>query len=153
MTHHEQTEEVPRLLDAAARCSFDRYRRALVVIDRALGERTGIVRFGWAYAPPDEALARAAVDLSGRPWPEVELGLDRQMLGNPAAENVTHFFVSLTMNLKAAVHIDVLRGDNDHHRAEAAFKALALALKAAMAPADGEGVPSTKGSLGSDHGS
>jgi len=122
-------------------------------IDRALGERTGIVRFGWAYAPLDEALARAVVDLSGRPWPEVELGLDRQMLGTLATENVTHFFVSLTMNLKAAVHIDVLRGDNDHHRAEAAFKALALALKAAMAPADGEGVPSTKGSLGSDHGS
>lgn len=122
-------------------------------LDRALGERAGIARFGWAYAPLDEALARAVVDLSGRPWPEIELGLEREMLGTLATENVTHFFVSLTMSLKAAVHIDVLRGDNDHHRAEAAFKALALALKAATTPADGGGVPSTKGSLSSDDGS
>lgn len=122
-------------------------------LDRALGERAGVARFGWAYAPLDEALARAVVDLSGRPWPEIELGLEREMLGTLATENVTHFFVSLTMSLKAAVHIDVLRGDNDHHRAEAAFKALALALKAATTPADGGGVPSTKGSLSSDDGS
>ena len=98
-------------------------------IDRALGERTGIARFGWAYAPLDEALARAVVDLSGRPWPEIALGLEREMLGALATENVTHFFVSLATSLRAAVHVDVLRGDNDHHRAEAAFKALALALR------------------------
>ncbi len=103
-------------------------------LDRALGDRAGIARFGWAYAPLDEALARAVVDLSGRPWPEVELGLEREMLGTLAAENVSHFFVSLAMSMKAAVHVDVLRGANDHHRAEAAFKALALALKAATAP-------------------
>lgn len=122
-------------------------------LDRVLGERSGISRFGSAYAPLDEALARAVVDLSGRPWPEVALGLEREMLGTLATENVTHFFVSLTMSLKAAVHVDVLRGKNDHHRAEAAFKALALALKAAMAPADGGSVPSTKGSLKADSGS
>jgi len=120
-------------------------------LDRALGERNGIARFGYAYAPLDEALARAVVDLSGRPWPEVNLGLEREMLGTLATENVAHFFVSLTMSLKAAVHVDVLRGENDHHRAEAAVKALALALKAAMAPAGG-GVPSTKGSLRADDG-
>ena len=122
-------------------------------LDKALGDRTGIARFGWAYAPLDEALARAVVDLSGRPWPEVALGLEREMLGTLATENVTHFFVSLTMSLKAAVHVDVLRGDNDHHRAEAAFKALALALGAAMAPADSGSAPSTKGSLIVDGGS
>jgi imidazoleglycerol phosphate dehydratase HisB len=116
-------------------------------IARALGDRAGIVRFGWAMAPLDEALARVVVDLSGRPWPEVGLGLEREMLGTLATENVTHFFVSFAMSLKAAVHVDVLRGDNDHHRTEAAFKALALALDAATAPAAGGGVPSTKGSL------
>lgn len=119
-------------------------------IDRALGERAGIVRFGWAYVPLDEALARAVVDLSGRPWPEVALGLEREQLGTLATENVTHFFVSLAMSMKAAVHIDVLRGDNDHHRAEAAFKALARALEAATALAAGGSVPSTKGTLNMD---
>ena len=115
-------------------------------IDRALGDRTGINRFGWAYAPLDEALARVVVDLSGRPWPEIELGLERELLGALATENVRHVFVSLAMSMRAAVHVDVLRGENDHHRAEAAFKALALALKTALA-AEGTGVPSTKGSL------
>ena len=119
-------------------------------IDRALGERAGIVRFGWAYVPLDEALARAVVDLSGRPWPEVALGLEREQLGTLATENVSHFFVSLAMSMKAAVHIDVLRGDNDHHRAEAAFKALARALEAATALAAGGSVPSTKGTLNMD---
>ena len=119
-------------------------------IDRALGERSGIVRFGWAYVPLDEALARAVVDLSGRPWPEVALGLERERLGTLATENLTHFVVSLAMSMKAAVHVDVLRGDNDHHRAEAAFKALARALEAATALAAGGGVPSTKGTLNMD---
>ena len=121
-------------------------------LDRSLGDRAGISRFGWAYTPLDEALARAVVDLSGRPWPEIALGLEREMLGTMAAENVSHFFISLTMSLKAAVHVDVLRGANDHHRAEAAVKALALALKAATAAAGGGGVPSTKGSLKADDG-
>jgi imidazoleglycerol phosphate dehydratase HisB len=115
-------------------------------IDRALGDRAGINRFGWAFAPLDEALARAVVDLSGRPWPEIELDLERELLGALATENVRHVFVSLAMSMRAAVHVDVLRGENDHHRAEAAFKALALALKTALA-AEGTGMPSTKGSL------
>ncbi len=119
-------------------------------LHRALGERREIARFGWAFAPLDEALARAVVDLSGRPWPEIDLGLEREKLGTLATENVTHFFVSLTMSLKAAVHVDVLRGDNDHHRVEASFKALALALKEATAQVGDPGVPSTKGSLSTD---
>ncbi len=116
-------------------------------IDQALGERRGIARFGYAYAPLDEALARVVIDLSGRPMPVVDLGLKREMLGGIACENLTHFFVSLAMNLRAAVHVDVLRGDNDHHRAEAAFKALGLALKSAVARTGSDQVPSTKGVL------
>ena len=118
-------------------------------IDRALGERDGIARFGWAFAPLDEALARAVVDLSGRPWPEIDLGLQREAIGGLACENLTHVLSSLAMAAKAAVHVDVLRGANDHHRAEAAFKALALALRQAIAPT-GSGVPSTKGALGEE---
>jgi imidazoleglycerol phosphate dehydratase HisB len=121
-------------------------------IDRALGERDGIVRFGWAYAPLDEALARAVVDLSGRPWPEIDLGLRREAIGGLACENVAHVLSSLATASKAAVHVDVLRGANDHHRAEAAFKALALALRQATAPAGSVGVPSTKGTLGEESG-
>jgi len=105
-------------------------------------------RFGAAYAPLDEALARAVVDLSGRPWPAVDLGLTREMLGGLAAENVGHVLRSFAIELRAAVHVDVLKGENDHHRAEAAFKALALALREALAAAGGTGVPSTKGTLG-----
>jgi imidazoleglycerol phosphate dehydratase HisB len=116
--------------------------------DRALGERAGIARFGAAHAPLDEALARAAVDLSGRPWPEVHLGLERERLGALAAENVRHVLVSLAVGLRAAVHVDVLRGSNDHHRAEAAFKALALALRQAVAATpERPAPPSTKGVL------
>jgi imidazoleglycerol phosphate dehydratase HisB len=117
-------------------------------VHRALGEREGIARFGWAFAPLDEALARAVVDLSGRPWPEVDLGLEREMLGGLAAENVVHFLQSLAMSSKAAIHVDVLRGANDHHRSEAAFKALALALRAATTCGGCDGVASTKGTLG-----
>ena len=115
-------------------------------IDDALGERKGIVRFGYAYAPLDEALARTVIDLSGRPWPAVELGLIREMLGTLATENITHVFVSFAMALKCSLHVDVLRGTNDHHRAEAAFKSLALALRKAVARTTGD-VPSTKGVL------
>ncbi len=116
-------------------------------LDQALGERRGIARFGSAYAPLDEALARVVVDLSGRPCAVVELGLTREMIGEIAAENLTHVFVSLAMAGRMALHVDLLRGQNDHHRAEAAFKALALALRQAVALDGSSGVPSTKGVL------
>jgi imidazoleglycerol phosphate dehydratase HisB len=118
-------------------------------IDRALGERRGIVRFGWAYAPLDEALARAVVDLSGRPASKVSLDLRREQLGTLSTENVSHVVASLATALRAAIHVDVLRGENDHHRAEAAFKALALALRQALAVRGTQeaSVPSTKGAL------
>lgn len=116
-------------------------------IDQCLGERRGIARFGCAYAPLDEALARVVVDLSGRPAPVVSLGLKRERLGQVATENLEHFFNSLAVAMRGALHVDVLRGDNDHHRAEAAFKATALALKAALAIDERVDTPSTKGVL------
>lgn len=116
-------------------------------IDRCLAERSGIARFGWAYAPLDEALARTVVDLSGRPASRVELGLKREQIGAVASENLEHFFHSLAVRMRGALHVDLLRGDNDHHRAEAAFKATALALRSALAPGEDVGTPSTKGVL------
>ena len=116
-------------------------------LDQALAERRGIARFGSAYAPLDEALARAVVDLSGRPCAVVELGLEREALGGLACENVAHFFTSLAITGRMALHVDVLRGANDHHRAEAAFKAAALALRQAVRLDGPDQVPSTKGAL------
>lgn len=121
----------------------------------ALGERHGIRRFGYAYAPLDEALARAVVDLSGRPFAAVDLGLRREMLGTVATENLTHFFLSVATAARLTLHLDVMRGDNDHHRAEAAFKAFGLALaeaggrRDARGARDAAGIPSTKGVLDS----
>ena len=116
-------------------------------LDQALGERRGIARFGSAYAPLDEALARAVVDLSGRPCAVVELGLARETIGTVACENLAHFFTSLATAGRVALHVDALRGANDHHRAEAAFKAAALALRQAVRLDGPDQVPSTKGVL------
>lgn len=114
--------------------------------DQALGERRGIRRFGDAFCPLDEALARAVVDLSGRPWPAIDLGLRREKIGDIACESLVHVFQSFAMAARAAVHVDVLKGENDHHRVEAAFKAFALALRSAVT-VEGTDVPSTKGVL------
>lgn len=118
-------------------------------LDRALGERRGVNRFGWALAPLDEALARAVVDLSGRPFADVTLDLhrDRQVIGGLACENIPHLLRSLATAARLTLHVDVLKGENDHHKAEAAFKATALALRQAVAPSGFDDVPSTKGTL------
>jgi imidazoleglycerol-phosphate dehydratase len=116
-------------------------------LDQALGERRGIARFGSAFAPLDEAFARAVVDLSGRPRAVVDLGLKREALGQISCENIAHFFTSLATTGRMALHLDVLRGANDHHRAEAAFKATALALRQAVRLDGSDQVPSTKGNL------
>ena len=115
--------------------------------DKALGDKRGIRRFGSAYAPLDEALARAVLDLSGRPFAHVDMGLRREKVGDIATEMIPHVFQSFAMAAKLTLHIDVLRGHNDHHRAEAAFKALALALATAISDAGHRDVPSTKGML------
>ena len=116
-------------------------------ISQALENRTGIRRFGSAYVPMDEALVRAVIDLSGRPYAVVNLGLKRERIGEMATENITHVFQSLAVSLGASLHVDCLRGQNDHHRSEAAFKALALALRQAVSLSGGSDVPSTKGVL------
>ncbi|MFQ5523543.1 MAG: imidazoleglycerol-phosphate dehydratase HisB [Acidimicrobiia bacterium] len=115
-------------------------------LDQALGDRSGIVRFGHAYAPLDEALSRAVVDLSGRPWPEIHLPFSRLNIGDVATENVVHFLRSFAIEGRLALHVDLIRGDNDHHKAESAFKAVAVALRGAVI-IDGGDVPSTKGVL------
>ena len=114
---------------------------------QALGDKRGIARFGWAYAPLDEALARGVVDLSGRPHSEIGLDLRRAMTGTMASENLSHVLASFAAAAKMTLHVDVLRGGNDHHRAEAAFKAVALALKQAVALDGSQEIPSTKGVL------
>jgi imidazoleglycerol phosphate dehydratase HisB len=116
-------------------------------LDEALGDRRGIERFGHAYAPLDEALARVVVDLSGRPWPKVDLGLKRERIGELSCECIDHVFRSLAMSARCALHVDVLEGANDHHRAEAAFKACAVALRRAVARDGRTEIPSTKGVL------
>ena len=115
-------------------------------LDTALGDRRGIRRFGSAYAPLDEALARVVVDLSGRPSPHVDLGCTREKIGDVATENLAHWFESFAVAGRMALHVDVLKGRNDHHRVEAAFKALAIALREAVSR-DGDAIPSTKGAL------
>lgn len=116
-------------------------------LDEALGDRKGIRRFGSAYAPLDEALARAVIDLSGRPCSTVTLQLERETVGDLSCEMIPHVIRSLATTAHATIHVDVLKGDNDHHRAEAAFKALAISLRQAVT-ADSHGdVPSTKGVL------
>lgn len=117
-------------------------------VDQALGQRAGIERFADAFVPMDEALARVALDLSGRAGSVVELGLTREAIGQVATENLTHFFQSFAAGSRSTLHVDVLRGENDHHRAEAAFKALALAVRRAVrVTGDIERIPSAKGTL------
>ena len=117
-------------------------------VGHAIGtRRQGIARFGHCYAPLDEALARAVVDVSGRPFFAGELGLQREQVGALSCEMVPHFFHSFAQAAALTLHVDVIRGANDHHRIEAAFKATALALRAALAPSGSGEVPSTKGVL------
>jgi imidazoleglycerol phosphate dehydratase HisB len=117
-------------------------------LDQALGDRRGIRRFGFAFAPLDEALARAVVDLSGRPWAEVRIDIRRERIGTLSGENVAHAVRSLATAARICVHLDLERGENDHHKAEAAFKALALALREAVSVSGFADIPSTKGTLG-----
>ncbi|KAI9885495.1 MAG: hypothetical protein M1823_002724 [Watsoniomyces obsoletus] len=116
----------------------------------ALGPNpTGLVRFGHAYCPLDEALSRAVVDLSNRPFAIIELGLRRERIGELSTEMIPHGLQSFAQKAGITLHVDTLRGENDHHRAESAFKALACALRMAATRVVGrEGeVPSTKGVL------
>ncbi|MFT5424702.1 MAG: imidazoleglycerol phosphate dehydratase HisB [Phycisphaerales bacterium] len=115
-------------------------------ISQALGERRGIQRFASAYAPLDESLARVVLDLSGRPGAWVDLGFTRETIGTVATENLSHFFASFAIGARCTLHADLIRGTNNHHKAEAVFKALALTLRAAIRVGS-DSIPSTKGVL------
>ena len=115
----------------------------------ALGDGTGIRRMGHAYVPLDETLAFVAVDLSGRPYSVVDLDLDKQMAETLPGDLVEHLLESFATEAQINLHAKVLAGVNGHHKAEATFKALAKALRAAAEPdprAPGA-VPSTKGTI------
>ena len=116
---------------------------------QALGERAGIDRYGHAYAPLDESLARVVVDCSGRPFLHFEAAMPEPTIGADfAASLVEEFWRALAVNAALTIHIDLLRARNAHHAAEAIFKAGALALRmATLAAGDLVHVPSTKGVL------
>ncbi len=132
---HHTVEDVALVLGAA--------------LAAALGDRAGITRFGEASVPMDEALASAVVDAGGRPYAVLDLPFRGERIGTLATQLVEHALESFARTSGTTLH---LRGSgrNDHHLAEAAFKALARALRAAVAidPRRAEAVPSTKGSLG-----
>lgn len=116
-------------------------------LKRALGSLKGVKRFGSAYVPLDEALSRAVVDLSNRPYAVIDLGLKREKIGDLSTEMIPHFLESFAQAAGITIHIDCLRGFNDHHRSETAFKALAVALREATFLTGRNEVPSTKGVL------
>jgi imidazoleglycerol-phosphate dehydratase len=117
---------------------------------RALGDRRGITRYGHAYAPMDETLTRCALDISGRPHFVWKSGFSQPRLGEMDTELFEHWFASFAQTAGITLHIETLYGDNNHHIAESCFKALARAVKAAIAidPRQADAIPSTKGTLG-----
>jgi imidazoleglycerol-phosphate dehydratase len=118
-------------------------------VTQALGDKTGIVRFGHAYVPLDEALSRAVVDFSGRPGLEYKVEYVRPLVGEFDVDLVHEFFQGFVNHAQATLHIDNLRGDNAHHQCETVFKAFARALRAAISvdPRAAGMIPSTKGKL------
>jgi len=118
-------------------------------LKQALGERAGIARYADVHLPMDEALTRAAVDVSGRPYLVWKVAFSRSKVGDFDTELFREFFVALAQNAGITLHIETLYGTNNHHIAETCFKAVARALRAAIAidPRQGGRVPSTKGSL------
>jgi imidazoleglycerol-phosphate dehydratase len=116
---------------------------------KALGDKTGVRRYGHAYVPLDEALSRVVVDLSGRPGLEYSVNYVRGLIGEFDVDLVREFFQGLVNHAQMTVHIDNLKGTNAHHQAETVFKAFGRALRmAAEADPRAQGVlPSTKGAL------
>ncbi len=119
------------------------------LLDTALGDRAGINRFGFFYAPLDEALARVVIDLSGRPFLVYDLPAERgERVRDFDIDLLEDFFQALTQKGRFTMHLHLLSGRNTHHKAEAIFKAFARALRIAVARDSRQtGVPSTKGSL------
>ena len=117
-------------------------------LDQALGDRRGLVRMGHAYVPMDEALAFVAVDLSGRPYAVIDAEWHTPAIGQMGTSLIPHFLETLAVHGRMNLHARVLYGRDDHHQAEALFKALGRALdQATMLDPRRGGVPSTKGTL------
>ena len=118
-------------------------------INEALGDRKGIVRIGSAYVPMDEALAFIAIDLSGRPYPSIQVEWRTPEVGNIPTSLFQHFLESLAMTARCNLHARIVYGRDDHHQAEALFKALGRALDFAtqIDTRRGGDIPSTKGVL------
>jgi imidazoleglycerol-phosphate dehydratase len=116
-------------------------------LNAALGERRGIRRFGNATVPLDEALTLVSIDLGGRPWSEIDLPFNGSAIGGLATEMIPHLLQSFAQEGRFNLHVKLLAGENDHHKAESAFKALARSLDDAtrLDPRLGDSVPSTKG--------
>lgn len=119
-------------------------------ISNALGERRGITRFGHAYAPMDETLTRAAIDISGRPFTVFTCAFTQPRLGEMDTELFEHWFQSFAGAVGMTLHVETLYGRNNHHIIESAFKATARALRTAVEidPRKADAIPSTKGILG-----
>jgi imidazoleglycerol-phosphate dehydratase len=119
-------------------------------VSKALGDRTGIVRFGSAEIPMDETLTRVALDASNRPYLIWKVRFDRPKLGTMDTELFKEWFQAFAQNAGITLHIENLYGENNHHIVESCFKGLARALRQAVTidPRAAEAVPSTKGVLG-----
>lgn len=117
-------------------------------LNQAIRQDKRVTRFSNSMVPMDDSLAMCSVDLSGRPYSVIELGLENPMTEDITNEDVVHFFQSLAISIRANIHIQVKYGKNDHHRIEAAFKALARCIRAATTidPRYTD-VPSSKGVL------
>ena len=115
--------------------------------DEALGERIGIARFADRTVPLDEALVQVVVDISGRPHAAIGLEFPGPMIGELPSSLAQHFLESFAQEARIALHVRQLAGANEHHILEATFKGLARALRDAVQIVEGEGVPSTKGTL------
>jgi imidazoleglycerol-phosphate dehydratase len=135
--HHHTTEDVGIALGQA--------------VKQALGDMRGITRYADVHVPMDEALTRVAIDISGRPFLVFKAEFVRDKVGEFDTELVQEWFQAFAMNSGITLHTETLYGSNDHHIAESCFKALARALRTAIAidPRAKDEVPSTKGSLGS----
>ena len=117
-------------------------------LDQALGDRSGIARYGDATVPMDEALATSAIDVSGRPYCAFDGTIPEATIGGWETDLVEEFFRAVANNARLTVHVRLLAGTNAHHMVEVSFKAFARALRAAVALDDTvAGIPSTKGSL------
>ncbi|WP_069807436.1 imidazoleglycerol-phosphate dehydratase [Vulcanisaeta thermophila] len=115
-------------------------------LDKALGDRIGIRRFGWSLVPMDDALALTAVDLGGRAYWVFRGSFTKGVIGDMTSSMIPHFIRTLATYLRATVHVEIKWGEDDHHIAEAVFKSLGLSLGMAMELIN-DRVMSTKGSL------